>query len=139
MSTSPQSVLDNFENTCIPYSNVRNIDDCNTNEFRDAAAGTSSWNSNGAAQHEDHVEASDSRNAAGHDTPAVDSSMPLQPRNSFNEASCNNNEMHNTSSLGEGSFDSGTCEDHKGKGVFRPLTPPRSKSPDMFSFKSSGK
>lgn len=140
MSTSPQSVLDNVENTCNPYSVVTNIDNCDANEFRDAAMETSSWYWSGAAQHEDNVDVNDSRTASEEDTPAIDSSTPLGPRNSFSEASCNNDEKHITSSLGKSNCHKETNEeDHKGKGVFRPLTPPRSKSPETFSFNSSGK
>ncbi|KAF3449441.1 hypothetical protein FNV43_RR10169 [Rhamnella rubrinervis] len=136
MSTSPQSVLDNVENTCNPYSVVTNIDNCEANEFRDNAMGTSSWCWSGAAQHEDNVDANDSRNASGEDTPAIDSSTPLGPRNSFNESTCNNDEKCNTPLLGKSNCHKETNEDHKDKGVFRPLTPPRSKSPETFSFNS---
>lgn len=160
MNTSPQSVLDNVENTCIQYSTGTSIDIFDDDEFRDAGAGTSSLYTDGAIHEgvdvnnnrdvagasvcnfegpkDDRVGLNDSRNELNdsRNERVVDPSV-LQGASNSNEASCNSDKKCDPMPLGKTNGHKGNNEE--GNDVFHPLTPPRSKSPDTFSVESRGK
>ncbi|KAH7514420.1 hypothetical protein FEM48_Zijuj11G0087800 [Ziziphus jujuba var. spinosa] len=157
MNTSPQSVLDNVENTCIQYSTGTSIDIFDDDEFRDAGAGTSSLYTDGAIHEgvdvnnnrdvagasvcnfegpkDDRVGLNDSRNELNdsRNERVVDPSV-LQGASNSNEASCNSDKKCDPMPLGKTNGHKGNNEE--GNDVFHPLTPPRSKSPDTFSVES---
>lgn len=153
-NSSPKSVLDNMDGGYASYSRVATAENCNYDESRDYAG--SSLTKFSCELRSKNVEGNETRDAAEEisecfssatrqnvaevetrdDTPMIDACRPLGSSD-CHDGGCSSDKVNNLPSVEDNNCSQDVAIVKSNEG-FRPLTPSRSPSPDVYSGKPSG-